>query len=165
MYSVLTPSCCNHSRSSPATNSLPLAELLAVARQIHAQERKDKRKIYSVHEPQVECISKGKAHKRYEFGCKVSVAATSQGGWFVGAKAMHGNPYDGHTLNAAIEQVKRIAKEPEQAFVDMGYPLWAGSVGNATPDAKATRQQTGMERCIKRLRRRFQPTDRRLELL
>jgi len=106
-------------RKAPGIDS-ELAELLAVARQIHAQERKDKRKIYSVHEPQVECISKGKAHKRYEFGCKVSVAATSQGGWFVGAKAMHGNPYDGHTLNAAIEQVKRIAKEPEQAFVDMG---------------------------------------------
>jgi IS5 family transposase len=98
-----------------------LGDLLAVARKIHAQERKDKGKVYSVHEPQVECISKGKAHKRYEFGCKVSVAATSKGGWFVGAKAMHGNPYDGHTLNEAIEQVKRIAKEPEQAFVDMGY--------------------------------------------
>jgi transposase, IS5 family len=41
--------------------------------------------VYSVHEPAVECISKGKAHKRYEFGCKVSVAATSRGGWFVGA--------------------------------------------------------------------------------
>lgn len=40
-----------------------------------------------VHEPDVECISKGKAHNRYEFGCKVTVAATSRGGWFVGARA------------------------------------------------------------------------------
>jgi IS5 family transposase len=70
----------------------------------------------------VECISKGKAHKRYEFGCKVSVAATSRGGWFVGAMAVHGNPYDGHTLKDALEQVQRVAGEnPEHAFVDMGY--------------------------------------------
>jgi len=98
-----------------------LQGLLAVTRRIHEQERKDKGKIYSVHEPQVECISKGKAHKRYEFGCKVSVAATSKGGWFVGAKAIHGNPYDGHTLSEALEQVERIAQCPEHAFVDRGY--------------------------------------------
>ena len=67
------------------------------------------------------CISKGKAHKRYEFGCKLSVAATSRGGWFVGAKALHGNPYDGHTLKDAIKQVERIARPPEHVFVDMGY--------------------------------------------
>jgi len=94
---------------------------LDVAARIQAQERGDKGKIYSVHEPQVECIAKGKAHKRYEFGCKVSVAATSKGGWFGGAKALHGNPYDGHTLKAAMEQVDRIATTPEHAFVDMGY--------------------------------------------
>jgi IS5 family transposase len=96
-------------------------DLLAVARQIQMQERKDKGKIYSVHEPHVECISKGKAHKRYEFGCKVSVAATSKGGWFVGAKAVHGNPYDGHTLKDALGQVERLAQKPEHVFVDLGY--------------------------------------------
>ena len=69
----------------------------------------------------MECISKGKAHKRYEFGCKVSVAATSRGGWFVGAKALHGNPYDGHTLTEALSQVERIAGETQHVFVDMGY--------------------------------------------
>jgi transposase, IS5 family len=95
--------------------------LLDVAARIQEQERGDKGKVYSVHEPQVECIAKGKAHKRYEFGCKVSVAATSKGGWFVGAKALHGNPYDGHTLKAAMEQVDRIAATPEHGFVDMGY--------------------------------------------
>ena len=66
-------------------------------------------------------ISKGKAHKRYEFGCKVSVAATSRGGWFVGALAMHGNPYDGHTLKDALKQIERIARPAEHVFVDMGY--------------------------------------------
>ncbi len=98
-----------------------LQSLLTVSKRIFNQKTKDKNKVYSVHEPAVECISKGKAHKRYEFGCKVSVAATSKGGWFVGAKALHGNPYDGHTLTDALKQVERIAKPPEHAFVDMGY--------------------------------------------
>jgi hypothetical protein len=65
--------------------------------------------------------NKGKAHKRYEFGCKVSVAATSKGGWFLSAMAKHGNPYDGHTLSDTLQQVERITKKPEHAFVDMGY--------------------------------------------
>ncbi len=99
----------------------PLQSLLEIGTRIFYQKRNDRHKIYSVHEPAVECISKGKAHKRYEFGCKVSVAATSRGGWFVGAKAIHGNPYDGHTLPEALEQVERIAQRPQQVFVDMGY--------------------------------------------
>jgi IS5 family transposase len=49
------------------------------------------------------------------------VAATSRGGWFVGAMAMHGNPYDGHTLKNALNQVERIARRPDHVFVDMGY--------------------------------------------
>ncbi len=98
-----------------------LEQLLAISTRIHKQQRHDKNKVYSVHAPEVECISKGKAHKRYEFGCKVSVAATSKGGWFVGAMAVHGNPYDGHTLSETLRQVERLCKRPEHAFVDMGY--------------------------------------------
>jgi IS5 family transposase len=98
-----------------------LQSLLEISSRIFHQQKQDKNKVYSVHEPAVECISKGKAHKRYEFGCKVSVAATSRGGWFVGAKAVHGNPYDGHTLKDALKQIERIAKSPEHAFVDRGY--------------------------------------------
>jgi len=98
-----------------------LRSLLETAKQIVTQKRQDKNKVYSVHEPSVECISKGKAHKRYEFGCKFSVAATSRGGWFVGAMAIHGNPYDGHTLTDALSQVDRIAGIPRHVFVDMGY--------------------------------------------
>ena len=97
-----------------------LESLMDIGTRIYHQQRKDKNKVYSVHAPEVECISKGKAHKRYEFGCKVSVAATSKGGWFVGAKAYHGNPYDGHTLKQALRQVKRVVREPEHVFVDMG---------------------------------------------
>jgi len=98
-----------------------LKELLDISKRIHKQKRHDKNKVYSVHAPEVECISKGKAHKRYEFGCKVAVAATSKGGWIVGCRALHGNPYDGHTLDETLQQVERIAGKPEHAFVDMGY--------------------------------------------
>ena len=98
-----------------------LQSLMDIGTRIYHQKQKDKNKLYSVHAPEVECISKGKAHKRYEFGCKVSVAATSKGGWFLGAMAVHGNPYDGHTLKEAMKQVKRVIREPEHVFVDMGY--------------------------------------------
>jgi len=98
-----------------------LATLLNIATRVHQRTKSEKNKIYSVHAPEVECISKGKVHKRYEFGCKVSVAATSRGGWFVGAMAVHGNPYDGHTLADTLAQIKRIAKEPLHVFVDRGY--------------------------------------------
>ena len=98
-----------------------LKELLNISKRIHQQQRHDKNKVYSVHAPEVECISKGKAHKRYEFGCKVALAATSKGGWIVGCRALHGNPYDGHTLDETLEQVERVARKPEHVYVDMGY--------------------------------------------
>ena len=98
-----------------------LSTLIATSKRIYDQRRKDKKKVYSVHEPDVDCISKGKAHKRYEFGAKVSVATTSRGCWFVGALAFHGNPFDGHTLGKTLEQVTKLAKSPEHVFVDRGY--------------------------------------------
>ena len=99
-----------------------LLTLLATEHQIYTQQRHDKNKIYSVHEPEVECIAKGKADKKYEFGNKVSVAVSSRGGWFVGAKSFTGNPYDGHTLGAQMKQVDRlIGSKVNEAHVDMGY--------------------------------------------
>ncbi len=97
-----------------------LDQLLDISARIHRQKRQENNKVYSVHSPEVSCISKGKAHKRYEFGCKVSVAATSKGGWFLGALAFKGNPYDGHTIANALDQVESIVKKPEHVFVDMG---------------------------------------------
>jgi len=99
-----------------------LAKLLETARRIHAQQRHDKNKVYSVHESEVECIAKGKAGKPYEFGNKVSVAVTSRGGWLVGAKSFTTNPYDGHTLAAQMKQVKSmIGERAGEVHVDMGY--------------------------------------------
>jgi IS5 family transposase len=100
----------------------PLRELVALAKRLLDQTRTSKNKIYSVHAPEVECLAKGKAHKRYEFGCKTSVATTSRSNWIVGAHALHGNPYDGHTLRGAIAQVERLtARTPQDVMVDQGY--------------------------------------------
>lgn len=99
-----------------------LTSLLETAERIRTQKPKDNGKIYSVHAPEVECIAKGKADKKYEFGCKVSMATTAKSCWIVGADAVHGNPFDGHTLKKQIDQVERISgSRPEQAFVDQGY--------------------------------------------
>ncbi len=88
------------------------------------QTKKSKKKVYSVHEPHVECISKGKAHKRYEFGCKAGFASTSKEGFFISATAFHGNPYDGHTLQETLklaeENIRNIGKL-EDVYVDLGY--------------------------------------------
>lgn len=109
-------------RKSGGKVSEKLQTLLERARRIHKQERQDKNKLYSMHAPEVFCISKGKAHKRYEFGVKVSVATTSRGGWHIGAMSCPGNPYDGHTLKGALEQIGRIVqKAPEHIFLDQGY--------------------------------------------
>src|SRR5215213_9483363 len=97
-------------------------ELLALAKRLHRQRRHDKGKLYSVHAPEVECISKGKAHKRYEFGCKVALAVSSKGGWVLAAQALEGNPYEGHTLQDTMDRILSITGiEPEHAYVDTGY--------------------------------------------
>ena len=96
--------------------------LLQIARRIHTQQRHDKGKVYSVHAPEVECIAKGKAHKPYEFGVKVGVVSTSKESFVVGMKSLPGNPYDGHTLKASLEQAQRLTGiAPREAYVDRGY--------------------------------------------
>ena len=90
--------------------------------QVFSQQRNDKDKLYSFHAPEVECIGKGKAHKKYEFGCKVSVVSTTRDNWVVGVQALHGNPYDGHTLNAAVHHAETMMDAViEAVFVDRGY--------------------------------------------
>lgn len=103
-------------------SSEAMQHLLQLAHRLFKQEKKDKNKLYSIHEPLVACISKGKAHKRYEFGCKVSISATSKGAWIVGAKAFDGNPYDGHTLSESLEQVERLSpQQAEHVYTDGTY--------------------------------------------
>jgi IS5 family transposase len=97
-------------------------KLLTIAKHIHSQQRQDNDKLYSVHAPETECIAKGKAHKKYEFGVKVSIASTSADNFVVGMQALPGRPYDGHTLKQAIEQVAALTGTlPKEAYVDRGY--------------------------------------------
>jgi len=99
-----------------------LKELLHLAKRLLTQQRHDKNKLYSLHAPEVECIAKGKAHKKYEFGCKVSVVTTSRDNWVVGIEALHNNPFDGHTLKGALKQASRLVGwAPQNAYCDKGY--------------------------------------------
>jgi IS5 family transposase len=103
-----------------------MTKLLQVASRIHTQPRKraegDPPKLYSVHAPEVECIAKGKAHKQYEFGVKVGIVSTSRESFVLAAKSLPGNPYDGHTLQACIDQAKRVTGvAPNEAYADRGY--------------------------------------------
>lgn len=98
------------------------SESLSLAHRLLAQKRNDSNKLYSLHAPEVECISKGKAHKKYEFGCKVSVATTSKDNFIVGLQAFHGNPYDGHTLKETVGQAEKLCGvKPQEVYVDRGY--------------------------------------------
>lgn len=103
-----------------------LLEAFLKAKRIYNQKTHDKHKLLSWHAPEVECISKGKPHKPYEFGVKVSVVSTAnkaKGGHFVlQSIAFPGNPYDGHTLKEVIDQyVEDIGLRPKRIYVDKGY--------------------------------------------
>ena len=100
---------------------------LARAEQIRSQQQRQRGwKLYSFHAPEVECIGKGKASAPYEFGVKASVVTTNArapGGQFVlHAKALPGNPYDGHTLSSVIDATEKLTGcAIERAYVDKGY--------------------------------------------
>jgi len=103
------------------------ASPLSRASQIRSQKQRQRGwKLYSFHAPEVECIGKGKAHAPYEFGVKVSITTTNArcaGGQFVlHAKALPGNPYDGHTLKQVVEETQALTgREIERIYVDKGY--------------------------------------------
>src|ERR1700726_2362445 len=136
------------------------AELLLLARRVREQQPRQRGpKVYSLHAPEVECIGKGKAHRPYEFGVKVSVATTlshAKGGQFVThVKALPGNPYDGHTLETVIPDMEALVGNTlDRILADKGY-----RGHNAPPDYKfrvlPSGQKRGVTPAIKReLRRR-----------
>jgi IS5 family transposase len=132
-----------------------LDKLVLVSRLLR-QQPKGGGKIYSLHEPEVDCISKGKARVRYEFGTKISVATTLNGGLIVGMRSLPGNPYDGHTLAEALEQVAILTNHPpKRVVVDRGYKghgvtaaqvLISGTRRGLTPAlAKLLRRRSSIE--------------------
>ena len=122
---------------------------LSIARRVLEQDYRQRgRKIYSLHAPEVECIGKGKAHRPYEFGVKVSVATTlqrSRGGQFVAHIAtLPGNPYDGHTLAEIIPDMEAlIGNRLERILADAGY-----RGHNASPDYRFRIYTAGQKRRV-----------------
>lgn len=109
-------------RKLPETVSVEHRGDFALYRRVLRQKPGDKDKVYSLHEPQVYCMSKGKEHKKYEFGSKASVVMTKTHGVIVGAVAHEENLYDGDALRPALEQTRAITGEqPAKAIVDRGY--------------------------------------------
>jgi IS5 family transposase len=105
-------------------------ETFNVLYRVLTQKREDTNKIYSIHEPDVLCIAKGKEHKPYEFGNKSSFAYTRKSGIIVGAMAIDGNVYDGHTLKPQLMQVRELTGgKIKKAIVDRGYRI-KGSIGS-----------------------------------
>jgi transposase, IS5 family len=108
------------------------APILALMERIVSQQRGDKNKVYSLHAPETSCIAKGKAHKKYEFGSKVSVASLSGSKVVVGITSFVGNPHDGKTLATALDQVAQwTGRRYERVLVDQGY-RGHGDVGEAS---------------------------------
>lgn len=109
-------------RQLPAEALQRLEEEFALFSKGLSQKRGDKNKLYSLHEPHVYCMSKGKEHKRYEFGTKVSIAATRDSKIIVGAMAFDENKYDGHTLPEVLLQIEKLCGQaPKYGLCDRGY--------------------------------------------
>jgi len=99
-----------------------LMDNLETAKRLYKQKRRDKNKIYSIHETQVQCIAKGKVHKKYEFGNKAGFVTSAKGNWILGAIGFSKNEYDGHTLERNLVQSEKITEIAiKQAVVDKGY--------------------------------------------
>jgi IS5 family transposase len=130
-----------------------MEQLLTLCERLHKQQPQDKNKLYSLHEPEVVCISKGKAHKRYEFGQKISIATSNRGNWILGVRLCEGNPYDGHTLTAALADVEsNTGIGVSNAYVDKGY-RGHGYEGDTTIHIAGSSAR-GLTRTKRRRRRR-----------
>jgi transposase, IS5 family len=136
------------------------APKLALAERVHMQRAKQRGpKIYSLHAPEVECIGKGKAHKPYEFGVKVSVATPIQrcrGGQFVAhVAALPGNPYDGHTLAKVVPEIaEQIGVSLQRIIADAGYRGHNAPKGQALSVFTSGQKRGVTDRGKRELRRR-----------
>ena len=109
-------------RKLDAEGLLKHEETLKIFEKVLNQKREDKDKIYSLHELEVGCIAKGKAHKKYEFGSKVSFATSQKSNVILSAVSFKGNPNDNKTLELTLSQQERLTGvRAKNAFVDRGY--------------------------------------------
>jgi transposase, IS5 family len=129
---------------------------IALFKRILNQQRHQGNKIYSLHEPDVACIAKGKVHKPYEFGSKVSLAITKNSGIIVGAVNFTGNPNDNLTLPPTLNQHERLTGTRAQvAIVDRGYAQrMVGTTQVLKPDNGKKASPYEKQKARKRFRRR-----------
>ena len=128
-----------------------LGELLAMGRKVIEQKRDSKNKIYSWFEPDTACIAKGKECRKYEFGCKASVAVTNRHSFIVGMQTYTGCPNDVTTLKPALEQVMRLTGVmPEEIGCDKGY---RGKARHAEIPGRILIPGTGQQVSVKEKRR------------
>jgi IS5 family transposase len=111
-----------------------IGDRLELVARLLRQTPKSRNKIYALHEPEVDCIAKGKARVRYEFGTKVSVATTLDGGFVVGMRSMPGNPYDGHTLSTLAKD-----RPPILGLIQSGAQVDMRMLANVRQDLRANR--------------------------
>ena len=95
---------------------------LDIYKKVLHQKRSDSNKIYSLHEPNVKCYTKGREHKKFEFGSKASILVTQNSGVIVGALSFNETLHDSKTLPEVIKQYERLTdKKPKELYVDRGY--------------------------------------------
>lgn len=150
-------------RKLPAQALEEHAQVLSLFQRVLSQKRKDKNKVYSLHEPEVSCLSKGKERRKYEFGQKASVARTLNGGIVVGALSFPDSRHDSRTLPEVLEQVQSLTGErPTSCVVDRGYrgKKAAGETRILIPDkpvASDTAYQKSKKRKLFRKRAGIEP--------
>ncbi len=144
-------------RKLPAQVAHELEPRFALYQRVLQQKRSDGDKIYSLHEPHVYCVAKGKTTKKYEFGTKASLAMTKTGGIIVAAVAHATNQYDGHTLPEVLAKAQLVQqKVPKAVIVDRGYrgQKWVGRTEVLAPGPRAKgqskRRTQQLRQCFRR---------------
>ncbi len=144
-------------RKLPAETMPKYFTSLGLFKKVLSQKRNDTQKIYSLHEPHVQCIGKGKEHKKYEFGSKVSITTTKNSGVIIGALNIPINDYDAHTLEPALKQQQRLTGHIlKNNFCDRGYRGVKNVLGTniIIPDNKKTKNNYQKQKLRLGFRRR-----------
>ena len=133
-------------RKLPAERLNVHSQDLALFSKVLAQQKTDSNKTYSFHEPHVKCYTKGKEHKKFEFGSKVSILVTQTTGVIVGALNFSGTEHDSKTLTTAIDQYERLTnRKAKSVFADRGYrgtsQINETKIYVPKPDKNITRQK------------------------
>ncbi len=133
-------------RKLPADRLSIHSQDLALFSKVLAQQKTDSNKTYSLHEPHVKCYTKGKEHKKFEFGSKVSILVTQTTGVIVGALNFSGTEHDSKTLTTAIDQYERLTnRKAKSVFADRGYrgtsQINETKIYVPKPDKNITRQK------------------------